>query len=72
MKKTKLQNSNIVVSQTRLCVHNVPKQMTDKELKAMCLKAIRGKKHHIIEVVQVFFDFFFKSTELKVMKRVKD
>lgn len=43
-----MKNPNIFVSTTRLCVHNLPKSIDEKELKAIFLKAA-GKKAKITE-----------------------
>ncbi|XP_052088587.1 RNA-binding protein 28-like [Mytilus californianus] len=47
-KRQRLKNPNIFVSTTRLCVHNLPKSIDEKELKAIFLKAA-GKKAKITE-----------------------
>ena len=45
LKKMKLRNSNIVVSATRLCIHNVPTLWNDKQLRNLCLEAAGGKSN---------------------------
>ncbi|XP_076078226.1 RNA-binding protein 28-like [Mytilus galloprovincialis] len=47
-KRQRLKNPNIFVSTTRLCVHNLPKSIDEKELKAIFLKAA-GKRAKITE-----------------------
>lgn len=32
------------VSKTRLCVHNLPKSVDDKKLRALCLEAVKDQK----------------------------
>ncbi|KAJ1388614.1 RNA-binding domain superfamily [Sesbania bispinosa] len=39
-KKTKLQSPNFHVSRTRLVIYNIPKSMTEKELKKLCIDAV--------------------------------
>ncbi|MED6155897.1 hypothetical protein PIB30_009673 [Stylosanthes scabra] len=39
-KKTKLQSPNFHVSRTRLIIYNVPKSMSEKELKKLCIDAV--------------------------------
>ncbi|KAF8013520.1 hypothetical protein BT93_I1382 [Corymbia citriodora subsp. variegata] len=39
-KMTKLQSPNFHVSRTRLVIYNLPKSMTEKELKKLCLEAV--------------------------------
>ncbi|RYR44270.1 hypothetical protein Ahy_A08g040627 isoform A [Arachis hypogaea] len=39
-KKTKLQSPNFHVSRTRLIIYNVPKSMSEKELKKVCIDAV--------------------------------
>jgi len=33
MKRHKLKNPNVIVSTTRLCIHNIPRSVDDKQLK---------------------------------------
>ncbi|XP_040327985.1 RNA-binding protein 28 isoform X2 [Herpailurus yagouaroundi] len=44
LKHQKLKDQNIFVSQTRLCLHNLPKAVDDKELRKLLLSATRGEK----------------------------
>ena len=44
MKRAKLKAINVFVSKTRLCVHNLPKSVDNKKLKALCLQAVKGSK----------------------------
>ncbi|XP_047704690.1 RNA-binding protein 28 isoform X1 [Prionailurus viverrinus] len=44
LKHQKLKDQNIFVSQTRLCLHNLPKAVDDKELRKLLLNATRGEK----------------------------
>nr|XP_060632258.1 RNA-binding protein 28 [Anolis sagrei ordinatus] len=43
LKRQKLKDQNIFVSQTRLCVHNLPKSVDDRRLRALMLQAAGGK-----------------------------
>ncbi|XVE67017.1 hypothetical protein DITRI_Ditri08aG0126400 [Diplodiscus trichospermus] len=42
-KMTKLQSPNFHVSKTRLVVYNLPKTMTEKELKQLCIDAVTSR-----------------------------
>ncbi|GAB4853859.1 hypothetical protein Ancab_018068 [Ancistrocladus abbreviatus] len=42
-KMTKLQSPNFHVSRTRLIIYNLPKSMTDKELKKLCIDAVTSR-----------------------------
>ncbi|XP_019453432.1 PREDICTED: RNA-binding protein 28-like isoform X2 [Lupinus angustifolius] len=42
-KKTKLQSPNFHVSTTRLIIYNLPKTMTEKQLKKLCIDAVKSK-----------------------------
>ena len=44
LKHQKLKNQNIFVSQTRLCLHNLPKAVDDKQLRKLLLEATAGEK----------------------------
>ena len=44
LKHQKLKNQNIFVSQTRLCLHNLPKAVDDKQLQKLLLEATAGEK----------------------------
>lgn len=39
-KMTKLQSPNFHVARTRLVIYNLPKSMTEKELKKLCFEAV--------------------------------
>eukprot|EP00899_Mesostigma_viride_P018757 jgi/Mesvir1/26883/Mv20617-RA.1 len=57
--QTKLRSPNFFVSKTRLTVHNLPTSVTDKELKALFLKAVRdraSKEHPKIHQVKLLRD----------------
>ncbi|KRY33161.1 RNA-binding protein 28, partial [Trichinella spiralis] len=45
----KLKNLNIFLSHTRLCVHNLPLKLSDKDLKKLCYEAVSDRKSKIIE-----------------------
>lgn len=42
-KATKLRSPNFHVSTTRLAVHNVPKDMAEKELKQLFIEAVKSR-----------------------------
>ncbi|XP_061054007.1 RNA-binding protein 28 [Eubalaena glacialis] len=44
LKHQKLKDQNIFVSQTRLCLHNLPKAVDDKRLRKLLLNATGGEK----------------------------
>uniref|UniRef100_A0A8D2ZRA1 RNA-binding protein 28 n=1 Tax=Scophthalmus maximus TaxID=52904 RepID=A0A8D2ZRA1_SCOMX len=44
IKRAKLRDISVFVSKTRLCVHNLPKSVDDKKLRALCLQAVKGGK----------------------------
>ncbi|XP_029471873.1 RNA-binding protein 28 [Rhinatrema bivittatum] len=44
LKRQKLKDQNIFVSKTRLCVHNIPKSVEDKQLRQLFVKAVSGSK----------------------------
>ncbi|XP_078091861.1 RNA-binding protein 28 [Mustelus asterias] len=43
LKRLRLKDVNIFVSPTRLCVHNLPKSLTDQQLRKLCLQAVGSK-----------------------------
>ncbi|XP_067915483.1 RNA-binding protein 28 isoform X2 [Heterodontus francisci] len=43
LKRQKLKDVNIFISPTRLCVHNIPKSLTDQQLRVLCLQAAGTK-----------------------------
>ncbi|XP_062588932.1 RNA-binding protein 28-like [Saccostrea cucullata] len=49
VKRAKLKNPNIFVSTTRLSVHNIPTQVTEKQLKSVFLRAAESKAAVITE-----------------------
>lgn len=56
IKKTKLRSLNVFVSKNRLCVHNLPKSVDNKKLKALCLQAVKGDKGVRINECRVMYD----------------
>ncbi|XP_078139213.1 RNA-binding protein 28 isoform X2 [Centroberyx gerrardi] len=56
VKRTKLRDINVFVSKTRLCVHNLPKSVDNKKLKALCLQAVKGSKGVHITECRVMYD----------------
>ncbi|XP_059113444.1 RNA-binding protein 28 [Peromyscus eremicus] len=56
LKHQKLKNQNIFVSQTRLCLHNLPKAVDDKQLRRLLLNATRGEKGVCIKECRVMRD----------------
>ncbi|XP_034391455.1 RNA-binding protein 28 [Cyclopterus lumpus] len=56
IKRTKLRALNVFVSKTRLCVHNLPKSVDDKKLRALCLPAVQGGTGVRITECRVMYD----------------
>ncbi|XP_076980762.1 RNA-binding protein 28 isoform X2 [Tamandua tetradactyla] len=56
LKHQKLKDQNIFVSQTRLCLHNLPKAVDDKQLRKLLLNATRGEKGVCIKECRVMRD----------------
>lgn len=56
LKHQKLKDQNIFVSQTRLCLHNLPKAMDNKQLRKLLLNATRGEKGVCIKECRVMRD----------------
>lgn len=56
LKHQKLKNQNIFVSQTRICLHNLPKAVDDKQLRKLLLDATRGEKGVRIKECRVMRD----------------
>lgn len=56
LKHQKLKNQNIFVSQTRLCLHNLPKAVDDKQLRKLLLEATAGEKGVRIKECRVMRD----------------
>ncbi|KAM9650240.1 RNA-binding protein 28 isoform 2-T2 [Trichechus inunguis] len=56
LKHQKLKDQNIFVSQTRLCLHNLPKAVDDKQLRKLLLSATRGEKGVRIKECRVMRD----------------
>uniref|UniRef100_A0A673LK48 RRM domain-containing protein n=1 Tax=Sinocyclocheilus rhinocerous TaxID=307959 RepID=A0A673LK48_9TELE len=55
LKRAKLKDMNIYVSKTRLCVHNLPKNVDQQKLQKLCLSAAGGKGVRITEC-RVMYD----------------
>ncbi|XP_039617383.1 RNA-binding protein 28 [Polypterus senegalus] len=55
-KRKKLNDVNIFVSQTRLCIHNLPKSVDNKILHKLCLNAAGGGKEVKIKKCCVMYD----------------
>ncbi|XP_016099306.1 RNA-binding protein 28-like [Sinocyclocheilus grahami] len=55
LKRSKLKDMNIYVSKTRLCVHNLPKNVDQQKLQKLCLSAAGGKGVCITEC-RVMYD----------------
>ncbi|KAK2842181.1 hypothetical protein Q5P01_012381 [Channa striata] len=55
IKRAKLRDINVFVSKTRLCVHNLPKSVDSKKLRALCLQAVKEPKVRITEC-RVMYD----------------
>ncbi|KAL6106855.1 rbm28 [Pungitius sinensis] len=56
IKRTKLRAINVFVSKNRLCVHNLPKSVVDKKLRALCLQAVKGEKGVRMTECRVMYD----------------
>ncbi|XP_006861165.1 PREDICTED: RNA-binding protein 28 isoform X2 [Chrysochloris asiatica] len=56
LKHQKLKDQNIFVSQTRLCLHNLPKAVDDQQLRKLLLSATRGEKGVRIKECRVMRD----------------
>uniref|UniRef100_A0A673AKN4 RNA-binding protein 28 n=1 Tax=Sphaeramia orbicularis TaxID=375764 RepID=A0A673AKN4_9TELE len=56
LKRTKLRDIHVFVSKTRLCVHNLPKSVDNKKLKALCLQALKGSKGVRLTECRVMYD----------------
>uniref|UniRef100_UPI0037E859EC RNA-binding protein 28 n=1 Tax=Semicossyphus pulcher TaxID=241346 RepID=UPI0037E859EC len=56
IKRTKLQKINVFVSKNRLCVHNLPKSVDNKKLRALCLQAVKRSKGVRITECRVMYD----------------
>eukprot|EP00064_Thunnus_orientalis_P017045 superscaffoldBa00003519_g17119 len=56
VKKAKLRDIKVFVSKTRLCVHNLPKSVDNKKLKALCLQAVKGSQRVRITECRVMYD----------------
>ncbi|XP_062076844.1 uncharacterized protein LOC133781780 [Humulus lupulus] len=58
-KTTKLQSPNFHVSKTRLVIYNLPKTMNEKELKKLCVDAVKSratKQNPVIRQVKIMKD----------------
>ncbi|XP_010830067.1 PREDICTED: RNA-binding protein 28 [Bison bison bison] len=56
LKHQKLKDQNIFVSRTRLCLHNLPKAVDDKQLRKLLLNSTRGEKAVRIKECRVMRD----------------
>ncbi|XP_045420159.1 RNA-binding protein 28 isoform X1 [Lemur catta] len=56
LKHQKLKDQNIFVSRCRLCLHNLPKALDDKQLRKLLLDATRGEKGVRIKECRVMRD----------------
>ncbi|KAG8524538.1 RNA-binding protein 28 [Galemys pyrenaicus] len=56
LKHQKLKDQNIFVSRTRLCLHNLPKAVDDKQLRQLLLTATSGEKGVRIKECRVMRD----------------
>ncbi|XP_036373537.1 RNA-binding protein 28 [Megalops cyprinoides] len=56
MKRVKLRDINVFVSKTRLCVHNLPKSVDTKQLRALSLKAAGTGKAVRVSECRVMYD----------------
>ncbi|XP_037368680.1 RNA-binding protein 28 [Talpa occidentalis] len=56
LKHQKLKDQNIFVSRTRLCLHNLPKAVDDKQLRKLLLNATSGEKRVRIKECRVMRD----------------
>ncbi|KAM9377195.1 RNA-binding protein 28 [Pholidichthys leucotaenia] len=56
IKRAKLRDIHVFVSKTRLCVHNLPKSVDNKKLRALCLQAVKGAKGARITECRVMYD----------------
>uniref|UniRef100_A0A3B3D9V2 RNA binding motif protein 28 n=1 Tax=Oryzias melastigma TaxID=30732 RepID=A0A3B3D9V2_ORYME len=56
MKRAKLRDISVFVSKTRLCIHNLPKSVDNKKLRALCLQAVKGVKGVRIVECRVMYD----------------
>uniref|UniRef100_A0A8D1ZTL5 RRM domain-containing protein n=1 Tax=Sus scrofa TaxID=9823 RepID=A0A8D1ZTL5_PIG len=56
LKHQKLKDQNIFVSRTRLCLHNLPKAVDDKQLRKLLLSSTRGEKGVRIKECRVMRD----------------
>ncbi|KAK4757226.1 hypothetical protein SAY87_007353 [Trapa incisa] len=61
-KTTKLQSPKFHVSRTRLIIHNLPKSMSEKELKKLCIDAVTSRATKQKPVIK----------QIKLMKNVKN
>ena len=68
MKRQKLCNPNVFVSDKRLCVRNLPVSVDNKQLRRIFLKASGSKAAKITEVQQTARIFY----EIKVFEAVVD
>jgi nucleolar protein 4 len=58
-KATKLRSPNFHVSTTRLALHNLPKDLMEKDLKELVIKAVKSrasKQHPVVKQVKILRD----------------
>nr|XP_020508551.1 RNA-binding protein 28 isoform X1 [Labrus bergylta] len=56
IKRTKLQSISVFVSKNRLCIHNLPKSVDNKKLRALCLQGVKSSKGVRIPECRVMYD----------------
>ncbi|KAM6937699.1 RNA-binding protein 28 [Xenentodon cancila] len=56
LKRAKLRDINVFVSKNRLCIHNLPKSVDNKKLKALCLQAVKGVRGVRVTECRVMYD----------------
>ncbi|KAM4874243.1 RNA-binding protein 28 [Thomomys bottae] len=65
LKHQKLKNQNIFVSQTRICLHNLPKSVNDEQLRKLLLNATRGERGVRVKECRVMRDLKGAQGKLK-------
>lgn len=55
-KRAKLRDINVFVSKNRLCVHNLPKSVDNKKLRALCLQGFKAVKGVRMTECRVMYD----------------
>ncbi|KAM4573510.1 RNA-binding protein 28 isoform 2-T2 [Odontesthes bonariensis] len=56
IKRAKLRDIGVFVSKTRLCIHNLPKSVDNKRLRALCLQHAKGVKGVRITECRIMYD----------------